>query len=97
MANYYLPQQKYVGVTNAGATITFTPLRMGAVFIVNIGAKSCWFTFDGVAVASNGNGRTFLPAGAVLNLDKTYFEFINFITAGADTTSVQVVATQAPS
>lgn len=99
MANLYTPQQKYAAVTAAGVTITFLPAgaRMGASFIVNSGLKACWFTFDGLAVASNGDGRTYLPPGGIFNWDKAYFETIHFITAGADTTDVQIIATQAAS
>jgi hypothetical protein len=99
MANFFKPQQKYLAVTSAGQTMTFLPVNtyMGAGFVVNSGSKYCWFTFDGIAVASNGDGRTILPPGGVLNLGTTYYKKIHFITAGLDTTDIQVIATQAPS
>lgn len=95
MANPRTPQQKYLAVTAINGFITFTT-KMACAYILNTGSKNVWFTFDAAAVGSNGDGRTLLPAGVALNIPNCDYFRIGFITAGADTSDIQVIATEAP-
>ncbi len=89
----YAEQNKVVAATGAGATADYGR-QMGAYSCYNKGAKDCWGRLDGIPVASDMDGQFFLKAGGRAHgASRANFRTITFITAGMDTTTVEVTAT----
>lgn len=87
-------QQKFVPCTAVNNTLTFIT-TMSTAFLLNTGSKPVWFTVDGTATGSDGDGRSQLPPGVPFSLPAGSYLSIDFVCAFGDVTGVQVAATQA--